>query len=67
MVVLQALGIRDCNRQVLLYAEVQHLLPTFSGPTATQGLENFQIQFKQFCGDYEISKSSLGEVLFSET
>ena len=41
-----------------MYAMVQYSLPLFSGPTAQQGLEDFQITFKQICVDNTIPKSS---------
>ena len=63
---LQAVGVMDHNQQVLIYAEVLDLLPTFSGPTALQGLEDFQIQFEQICGDNDITKSTCGWVLLSK-
>ena len=49
-----------------MYSEVQCLLPTFSGPTALHGLEDFWIQFEQICVNNEIPKSSWGLLLFSK-
>ena len=33
-------------------------LPTFSGPTVLQDLEDFQVIFEQICMDNDIPKSS---------